>query len=147
MEIILDAFLGDSKKNHLMHAFDAFESFKQLAAHSQFKIEIEDEADLYTLTEKIKNQLKSGEINVVFLSVRLIDGQINNKIPPYIQPGTSAISDGKKWGLFSDMLKKLDYKVETDENMRVTNAYLDKFWDTFNLPLYKEFLKVRLPQQ
>lgn len=131
MTIIFDMFYGDKRLNEFMHAFDAFESGKQLATYHPFKIEITpkmgEEGKVKENIPKIFDHLMENtakEYNLVFLSIRSVDDVPTNEYPIYLKEGVQTISDGEKWGIFHKMLKRLGYDVKHSKRMEVTEAKL-----------------------
>jgi hypothetical protein len=130
-KIIMDALYGDAKLNHLMHATDVFESFKQLATYRELTLDVtfnDDEIERAQKTiDHVVNALKSTNMNVVFVSIRTIDNtpvKMNN----YIMPNISVISSGNKWFMFNEFLNKIGYRVETNEHMQVLSAELEQYY-------------------
>jgi len=117
-KIELDLFYGDDFKNRFMHAADVFEQGKQLAEYNQFVVT--GTPDLNKLCDNMKNALEKTGKNVVLVAIRSINGK--RVTPrPYIKPNVQTISDGKKFGLFKDMLERIGYKVDVSECMQVIN--------------------------
>ena len=127
MKIVLD-YIGGNKNakmlNEMMHYCDIFEGGKHFGLYKQ--IEITGNPDLNKLIDNIKDSLELSGENIVFLSIRTIDGFRVNKYKPFFIEKIQTIStlqNGKfGWILFSDMLKTLGYKVMTDESMNVINV-------------------------
>ena len=127
VKILFDVFEhGNGKINEFMHAADVFEESKQLAEHNQFDIVCQTEGDIkydLLIKEMVKAFNEAGR-NIIFLSIRKINGLLVNEFAPYIKEGVKSISTGKKWGVFKNMLETLDYEVETTETMVVKSAKL-----------------------
>jgi len=130
MKIIFDLIAGDDQLNGFMHACDVFEAGKHLGDHIQFVADFEqkkeEDIDIPRVIEGMKDAVRKGDqkSNVIFLSVRQIDGVKTNKYPPYIKEGVQSISDGEKWGMFHEMLDRIGYDVEHTQFMQVTEAKL-----------------------
>lgn len=124
MKIIIDAIVGEKKRNDFMHACDVFESFKHLGEYMCLKATASEGFVPSEFIEKVKKQFESGDVNVIFISIKSIDGTLNKDYPPYIKPGVSSISNGHQFGLFDNMLKSLGYTVETDQSRKVLSAKL-----------------------
>lgn len=131
MKLTYDMFYGDRQLNAFMHAADVFEKGKQLANFQRFDMEFELEEDSRVATsediQKIFDHLREAttkEYNLVFLSIRAVDGVATNEFEPYIKEGVQSISDGKGWGMFHEMLKRIGYDVEHTQFMQVTKAKL-----------------------
>lgn len=125
MEITFDVFSGNKLTNELMHSADIFDSSKQLATYR--KIKFIDDKKALTLDKWLvlfKEILEKADENVIFLSIREIDGQPNNEFQPYILENINSLSTGHKFGVFEDMLDRIGYDVESDERRRVKSAKL-----------------------
>jgi len=126
MKVTLDIFEGDSTLNAFMHASDVFEKGKQLAEASQleFDIEVDGEPDMDKIIENVKTVYETNKRNVIFLSIREVDGKKVNHYPLYLKAGVQSISDGHKFGLFKDWLEHIGYETRTNEFMVVEEAKL-----------------------
>lgn len=122
MKVILDIFEGDATLNSFMHSCDVFKKGKQLANGCQ--LEIEGEPNVDKLTDTIKSAFEQNKRNVVFISVREVDGKLVNHYPQYLKSGVQTISDGQKFGLFKDMLAQIGYEVKTNKHVVVEEAKL-----------------------
>lgn len=124
MKIYVDIIHGDKKRDAFMHACDVFENSKVLGDYDALVVTAEEDAKLDELCDNLKDAYeKCGRI-VSFVSIKRVDDTFTNDYKRYIRPETSAISNGNNWGLFRDVLKKIGYEAETNENMRVTSAKL-----------------------
>jgi|GEM_PF-2895942 len=124
-QVSFDIIQGDKKVNDFMHAADVFEKGKQLGEYQNMNFEItgQGEPDWQEAVDKIfENSIE--KFNVLFVSIREINGK--NPEKPYLKfkEGVQSVSDGKQWGLFSDCLNQLGYQCETNETMHVTSISL-----------------------
>jgi hypothetical protein len=122
MKVIMDILAHSNNMNTFMHLADVFEGFKQLADYQAIEVKGTDAMKVDQLTENMKNSLEQAGMNVVFVGIKLIDGILTDKYPPYIKKGVSQISFGNEWGMFTDILEQIDWIATTDENMQVISA-------------------------
>lgn len=123
MKITVDAIFGNRQMDEIMHVADVFEPFKKLSVHKAIELTVKDALGLKqkrVLIEKIKEALEASGMIVVFISIR----SVNTRVPAFIAPGVSVLSDGSRFALFGDVLRRIGYEVSTDENMRVVSASL-----------------------
>lgn len=123
MEIILDVISGDSKINSLMHCADMFEESKQLGKYESIEVTGVN-IDVNNLITNIIDAYKKCNKDVTFLSIVSIDKILNTEIKPFFKSNVNTISSGTKFALFKDILNRLNYIVETDDRMCVTNVKL-----------------------
>lgn len=131
MTIEFDMFYGDKMQNDFMHACDVFERGKQLGTFSPFSMELTIEVGK---EEKVRENIQKifdhfveatkEKYNLIFVSIRKIDGEPTNEFQPYLKEGVQTISNGHGYGMFHEMLKKIGYEVEHSQYMEVTEAKL-----------------------
>lgn len=124
MKVKVDIIHGDKQKNEFMHACDMYEPSKQLGEYEQVVVEGSEDMNLEELTTNIKNAYDQSGRSVVFVSVRQVGPTLTNDYDRYIMPNISAITSGKKWGLFKSVLEQIGYEVETNEHMQVESVKL-----------------------
>jgi hypothetical protein len=122
MKVIIDTLTHSNRLNTFMHVADVFEPFKQLAKYQSLEVKGTKDMKVDQLAENMKNALEKADMNVVFVGVKIIDGKLTDKYPPYIKKGVSVISFGNEWGMFKDILEQIDWTATTDENMQVVSA-------------------------
>jgi len=124
-EVSIDIIQGDKKINEFMHAADVFEKGKQLGEHQNMNFEItgKDEPNWQEIVDKIFES-SSKEFNILFVSIREIDGKTPKESFVRFKEGVQSISNGKQWGLFSDCLNQLGYQCEVNDIMHVTSIFL-----------------------
>jgi hypothetical protein len=124
-KITLDAIYGDAKVNEFMHAADVFENFKQYAILNEVEMDVtfgDDEIERAENTINIlKDALEKSGQNVVFIAIKTIDN-VRRTMKNYLKENVSVISTGEQWVMFSELLKKLGYKVETNDQMQVISV-------------------------
>lgn len=126
VSIVFDVFEGDGHQNYILHAADMFEEGKELANYQQFQIDVEvdGDPDYNFLIQNMKDSFESSNRNVVFVSIRSINGKLVNNYPPYIKKGVKSISNGRRFDLFNILLAEVGYKVDVNDDLSVENATL-----------------------
>jgi hypothetical protein len=127
MKIKLDAIYGNKQMDDMMHFAGVFEPFKKLATHNVIELTAKEALGFkqkQVVIEKVKEALEASGMTVVFISIRTANNVKNTRVPAFIAPGISLLSDGKRCAMFRDVLFKAGYEVATDEHMRVVSARL-----------------------
>lgn len=124
-EVSIDIIQGDKKINEFMHAVDVFEAGKQHGEYQNINFQItgRDEPNWQSVVNEIFEK-STEQFNVLFVSIRKVDGKTPDESFVRFKEGVQTISDGKKWGLFSNCLNQLGYQCETNDTMHVTSISL-----------------------
>lgn len=96
---------GDGKMDHMMHAFDVFESFKRYALIQTYEVEGIDTAPS-VITSAMKSAAEKIGHGVVAV---FIPGVAEGA---YLDTTVKVISDGSKWGMLRDVLVAYGYAGE-----------------------------------
>ena len=127
-DVTLHVFYRDTELemvNTLMHSADMFEEGKELIKHEHLSASTSPGIPFEVSAEALKTAvIEKGFTIIFFAALRKEEAYI------YFKKGVQSLSmeqDGVlKWGLFSDILKRLGFKVEIDARMRVINVTYNK---------------------
>lgn len=114
--------------DEFMHAADLFGESKRFVSYSKFelKLGVIDDSVIQELFLKFVEEVESDGSYIVFAAVKSVDGKDPKERVFKLMPGINTVSvyqyNDLKWGLLSDVLKRLGYKVKTDERMIVESV-------------------------
>ena len=130
MVVEVDILGGDKAAkftDELMRASDLFEEGKRYVVHRRASLIIDGVPDLGVpdldkICERVLETLEALGGYVVFVGIRKVDDKRGNW-RCWFAPGIHAVSIYQNgdlgWTLFADILRQLDYHVQTDDRMKV----------------------------
>lgn len=111
-EIIFIA--GDSKLNSFMKVADLFEDGKVLGVVSKISFTTSTRCTKNYISKMIEQTKKGLESSGYIVS--LVHFKNQNKVVPYINKEVRVISDGKRYTMFDDILRRMGFSVETNQH-------------------------------
>lgn len=122
---------ADKRINSFMHAADLFEAGKVMGFINRFTATYAEGTEL-TLQRAERGIIAMAEakqteyvVSLLHLDFIIVDNVItinDGRIKPYWNKGVRVISDGHIWYCLDSFLRKLGYKVETDEHRYITQV-------------------------
>jgi len=129
-KIILFVIAGDRRLNRFMEAADLFEAGKVLGQIEEVVVSYKEGAAVTAeIAEKLVMALGKAEQSDFIVSFvhfdRIVEGNKitynGGKVKPYWNKAVRIISTGQKWFMLHEFIKRLGFKVETDEHMYITS--------------------------